>query len=538
MTMILKFDSVRTSISRVATVMAVAGMVVPFHAPGAWADGVPFNPNKQCFAPSNVPTPPSPNSAIDFEDLLKSLVAASVGEYYEIGAPFEKLLDGFLNISGGSDVNNGMDKLIEQLKSEVEYLVDATSLQSYFDDRQSEIRGLLNNMSDYVNAEDDRKGPILTDMIGNAETLAGYLIEGFVVAQDKTGDISGDPLLHKSRSFKIVSLFAPIFMSILKEQYVHGKKLYNVKTQDPLWEADLRKYGGQFKAYLANAWALMGPYRQQLVTYHPYTSPYFGGWYSHAIFCDFITSPQGFSNAYVNCGNCSDDHAVGLYVKLFQDRQTYAQATYLLEMLNSTFPLFQIDNYYPETKTKTCTLPDASAYANMNFASLSVGPVTAFNVDMGMFLNHNTDDGASITTQPFVQNPNDGVPVGVTAYYAPEIAGLEIDYNGGGKYNFPPPQRATSESHAFPAGARIAEVSTSWNSSFQLQRLAFTMSDKSVISYSSAASANASSDYSIPGAYRFGNIAFAAGGGSAPISQMALTLTFDPTSPDCVGGAN
>ncbi len=182
-----------------------------------------------------------------WSDIAKSLVETAAGQIPYVGGMISSLVDYIWPAK--------KETLWDQIKDQVENMIDQKILAFELQERQGEISGLKDSLKQYRDAKLHEKGAILSSILAQLNTLHEKL----------TGSV------NKHQLIPLTVVTSIIHMSVLRERLEHGKQIYE-EDNTPIWRAELLEMYDVYIAFFREIYPQWKSWRDKKITTKTWTT--------------------------------------------------------------------------------------------------------------------------------------------------------------------------------------------------------------------------------------------------------------------------
>lgn len=330
--------------------------------------------------------------ANDWNNRLKDFISGLAGLVPKIGGILKLLLQTFWPTSY-DDIWKLMEKAITDL---VHKIVDAEILKHELAERESELKGLQDSMSQYLVAQNHEKGSLMSAMLVISNTLFEEL----------------DGSLNDVHLLPLAITHAYQHLSLLKERLLYGKDMYE-EDNTPIWKKELDDYIQKYRDYFVRKNKKWNQWRSDQIQEDYYTkrpgpvSPLD----SYCHITDLLTEKewQYYAKLHDNPGVLEPG------VKMLKHR---VLSEMVAQMVQSVYlEVFELGRFVPGHENDP-------PVADKKLGVLSLGPFSVASADG----KHNWTDFLSFKGSMSNDKPGTITQVDVRAYNS--IDGTQIHYKG------------------------------------------------------------------------------------------------------------
>ncbi|TNE71085.1 hypothetical protein EP331_10310, partial [bacterium] len=355
--------------------------------------------------------------SIDAQSLIEKLIEVGVSEVPVVGELISELLPLIW-----SDDDNSYNQEYEELFEALTIYVDTAILNELIAELKEEIKGYAETMSLYSKASNDDKQGLMSVLIGNGLTIQ----QMFIDVSDNALDIQLIP---------VASLFIPLHLAVLKEQYLFGSVIYGSDSDNALWEDELNTAVDAYKNYFITNYPKLVNWRSNQNYYWPYTS--FSllsmGYDITAELYNKIT--PNYAKFTFTSWRSSDEP--GLFNSYKDDVCSYLISQWQSGLINQLLPYYYIESFYSasvDSNAKVIKPPLDS------LNTLIIGPFTAITQYYSALTQESqygnaevSIDSGSIASYSTTNDTNtENTITEIACFYDSNnvLVGLQVNYNG------------------------------------------------------------------------------------------------------------
>lgn len=136
------------------------------------------------------------------------------------------------------------------IKSQVEHLIEVKILEHELDEREAQLNGLKQSLSMYSDASNKERASLLSAIIVQCNELYSELTES-----DNTIHLIPLTIAH-----------AYLHLTVLRERYEHGLKLYTDATNQNQWKKDLITKVSEYKSHFLSVYSQWQEWREDEIS--------------------------------------------------------------------------------------------------------------------------------------------------------------------------------------------------------------------------------------------------------------------------------
>ncbi|XP_031564352.1 uncharacterized protein LOC116299775 [Actinia tenebrosa] len=136
------------------------------------------------------------------------------------------------------------------IKSQVEHLIEVKILEHELDEREAQLNGLKQSLSMYSDATNKERASLLSAIIVQCNELYSELTES-------------DNTIHL---IPLTVAHAYLHLTVLRERYEHGLKLYSDATDQDQWEKDLTTKVSDYHSHFLSVYSQWQEWREDEIS--------------------------------------------------------------------------------------------------------------------------------------------------------------------------------------------------------------------------------------------------------------------------------